>query len=661
MSSINKVKSADLRSYARLTFKTSNKTFQVVNSLGQTPGSFEIGNNQITVPKSDVISSTILSVTTSKTLANSSGVFTINLSPRIVKSQSVNLGTTYLPNIIKPFTLVQIEFKVDDSGYHTEMIGFVTRASIKTAIQEDGTPNRVFHIEGCDLTKALQSYMLYFNPFIYQAGQYNLNGLLYAQGTGKAIFGPRNPRDFALIFMDLALNGVSGTSSGIGQPYFGFYFSPVFRGFANPAQQYVQSGIRLDDLIDFKSAISTEFVNMRMTDPYILLEMVSDDAKSLWDIMKSYSDPPFHEAFIDLRRPIPSDVSVVAQQASLANAKASSQPTEVNILNAYTTSAALNEAVTPPNLNSDAVAKAEATHKFPAGYSSLDEKQNNPIVLEPATSTSPAVTTTNLNLSASQPYNYYMRTTPFSEKNWYGLNVHYFSTADILSSDVSTSEENIFNYFEVLCSRENAMPQKYQLWALSDSDHYANYNYPGTKIPRIPIFDYQSILTYGLRKLSAVTKYVDFVNQNSANGEPSYEDVNKSTIAQATLIRELFRWFSFGDDFESGTFVLKGRVGIGPWGMTIGSRLVELYPGKGSVTPTGKQYYIESVSQVFELGKPLMTTIGVTRGHYPSDYTDPVTKNKIIGRFSKVRQLENFMKLSQSYDPNQQLFYDIPE
>lgn len=621
MTTVNKHLSADLRSYAKLTFKTDNNTFQIVNA--QNPGSkadWALTPKKSIPGQSGIASATILGVSTAKNLSNSSGVFSIDLSPRIIKSQNINLGTTYLPAIIKPFTLVQIDFKVDDSGYHTEMIGFVTRATVKTTIQDDGTPARVFHIEGCDMTRAMQTYMMYFNPYVYQAGQYNLNGLLYSQSKeGRKIFGPRNPRDFVLEFLNIALNGVSGTGAGQAQPYFGFYFNPVFRGFANPAQQYVQSGIRVDSLIDFKSAISTEFVNMQMTDPFIILEMAAGGQKSLWDIMKSYSDPPFHEAFIDLRRPTSSNVP------------------------------GPNGA---PNLYDPAVQSAERSHNL------ANIKSTN---LNSVNSTSQSNPQT-LDTSSQQPYMYYMRTSPFSSKNWYNLNVHYFSTADILASDVSTSEENIFNYYEVICERENVMPDKYQLWALSSKDSNINYSFPGTSIPRIPIFDYQSILTYGLRKFpSAVTKYVDFVNNNSLSNQPSVGDTNKSIVAQATLIRELFRWFSFGEDFESGTITLKGRIGIGPWGMTMGSRLVELHPGRGSVQPTGKEYYIESVAQAFELGKPLITTMGVTRGHYPADYTDKLTGSRMIGRFNKVRQMERFMKLDQNSDPNQQLFYNIPE
>lgn len=620
MSTVNKRQSADLRSYPRLTFKTDNNTFQVVNA--QNPGSkddWALTPKKSIPGQSGIATATILSVSTSKSLSNSSGVFTIDLSPRIIKSQNINLGTTYLPNIIKPFTLVQIDFKTDDSGYHTEMIGFVTRASIKTAIQEDGSPSRVFHIEGCDLTRALQSYMMYFNPYIYQAGQFNFNGLTYSQSNeGRKIFGPRNPQEFVLEFLNIALNGVSGTGAGQAQPYFGFYFNPVFRGFKNPAQQFVQSGIRLDSLIDFKSAISTEFVNMRMTDPFIILEMASESSKSLWDIMKSYSDPPFHEAFIDLRRPISSNIPGPSGA---------------------------------PNLYEPAIQSAERSHNL------ANIKSTN---LNSVNSTSQSNPQT-LDTSSQQPYMYYMRTSPFSSKNWYNLNVHYFSTADILFSDISSSEENIFNYYEVKCERENVMPDKYQLLALTNNDSFINYNFPGTSIPRVPIFDYQSILTYGLRKFpSAVTKYVDFISGNTS-GTSSIDNLDTAKIAQCTLIRELFRWFSFGEDFESGTITLKGRSGIGAWGMTIGSRLVELHPGRGSVTPTGKEYYIEGVSQVFELGKPLMTTINVTRGHYPSDYTDKLTGTRVIGRFNKIRQLEKFMKLDKTSDPNQKLFFDIPE
>jgi hypothetical protein len=157
-----------------------------------------------------------------------------------------------------------------------------------------------------------------------------------------------------------------------------------------------------------------------------------------------------------------------------------------------------------------------------------------------------------------------------------------------------------------------------------------------------------SMTTYGIRRFPyTTTKYVEFIYAT---------DNQKSSILQkqAALARELFRWFSFGELFESGTITLKGRVGIDYNGATMGSRLVE-YSTNGSAT--GKEYYIEGVMQEWVLGQPLKTTLSVTRGHFPTKafYIKGV---QYPGRFYLVQQQEKNLALDQTN--NGQFFENIP-
>ena len=114
--------------------------------------------------------------------------------------------------------------------------------------------------------------------------------------------------------------------------------------------------------------------------------------------------------------------------------------------------------------------------------------------------------------------------------------------------------------------------------------------------------------------------------------------------ATSTMTRQLFRWYAYGEEFETGTISCKGRVGIGPKGASIGSRLVECFPD-GS--PTGKEYYIEGVAQDWVAGAPLKTNITVTRGHFPN------------ARFEKIKALE--AKLGVQQNGNGNLFYPMEE
>jgi hypothetical protein len=582
---------SNLRSYARLTFKTEHGTFNVQSSGNKPEGT-------------DAVNATILKVTTAKNLSNSSGSFSINLSPRIPKAQYANLGTTYLPDLIKPYNLVQIEFKTDEKGYKTEMVGFVTRASVKLSIDAKGAPTRIFNIEGFDLTRAFQNYIMYFNPFITAKSPINFNGILYsASKEGEKIFRNQNAAGFIKTFLGLVFSNLLGNPNQSQRaPYYGFYFNPTFKDESDPVTIKVDKGIRLDSLIDFNSGISTVFSDIKMTDPYIILEMCSGEMRSIWDIAKSYSDVPFHEVFMDLRRP-----RVPYQNP---------------------------EPGKPPKYLSEM--EAENTHNI---NDIMNSSVYNPTL------------TNNL----KQPYVFYMRTSPFSYDSWSNLTYHYFSTADILMSDVSTSEENIYNYYELLCERENVFNSDTQLSLITASSYEDK-----SKFPRLPIFDYQSILRYGLRKFPAsVTKYVDFVTRQNGDKTTALDSPESAIKGQCTLMRELFRWFSFGEDFECGTLVLKGRVGVGALGASMGSRLIELnVNSKSTGAPTGKEYYIEGVSQNFEIGSPMTTTLAVSRGHFPFDYQDKSSGKMIKGRFNKLKQRESELKIQQK--GNEKLFFDVP-
>lgn len=537
----------------------------------------------------DTLNRDVIQVKTSKDISNSSGVFAIILSARVAKSQVTALGTSYIPDLIKPYDLVQIEFKTD-GGYKTEMIGYVARASLSLKVEQNsGAPERALIIEGFDLTKAIQNYKIFFNPYVTDNDWSEVFGglVMYGAEKGKEIFRSKNAADFIKAFLKQAfLNTYRTHDPKRRSPYYGFIFgkntdsaSTGLEG-TSPATQLTSIsydktvGVKLNDLIDFEGGISTDFKGNTMIDPYILLGLGAGVEISLWDVVKSYSDPPFHECFIDLRRPN-FEYSVGGVTKSMT------------------------------------VEDAESTHRIPPETGKFES-----------------------------PYVYYMRTTPFGKNSWNKLNRHEFYTSDVISQDTSTSEDNIFNYYQVICERENVLVGSVQLAALSAITHDAALGRP-----LIPIFDVPSIKNYGFKRFPGdKTKYVEFISNMPDKKEAL--DANSYFIlkAQATLARELFRWYSFGEDFEDGTLVLKGRVGVGVDGVTIGSKLVECRPNG---RPTGKEFYIEGVSQNWSFGKGLVTSLSVTRGHYPEDYEDAVTGKKLDGRNTKVAKREKELGLDQ--------------
>jgi hypothetical protein len=513
----------NLRSYARLTFDTKQNGSVVLSS-----------------PNAD-----IFSVTTRKDLAATMGNFTIILGPRIAKQLLAQKGTILVSDIIQTFDLVQIEFKTE-AGYKTEMMGVVSRAAVSLVIdKKTGRPTRGIKIDGFDFGKLLQSFKLYFNPFYVptpsSSPQQNLQVLGGAFFFGNTnIFNNNNPAEFISNFLAYCFTHNASITGG-----------PIYPLQLGASKRSIQK------YVDFVTGVSTPFKQHTMTDPTILTSLQSGAEVTVGDIVKAYSDPPFHETFVDLRR-------------------------------------------TPGSEN---------THKL------------KPLPSDELTTPDTVNTKTP---SYQQPYVFNMRVSPFSSADYAELNQHFFTTSDVVQQDTATSEDNIFNYYEVLCERENFVMGTTQIGALM-----------ANTLRRVPIFDKQSIDTFGFRRFPQnATKYVEFV-QNT--------DIQNLNILkkQAFLARLLLEWYAYGENFETGTISLKGRVGIDEGGITMGSRLIERTP---SGNRTGKEFYIESVVQEWAFGDTLQTTVAVTRGHVPVDsyYSNGVL---LPGRFNQVTALEESLNL----------------
>jgi len=536
----------NLKSYARLTFKT------------------RAGNHLVIDDSNDCI----LAVKTCKEISNPNGTFSIILSPRIAKQLAIERGSLALSDIVVPYDLVQIEFKVNDKGYKTEMIGLISRASVTLHIGSSGVPQRAIKIDGFDMGMALKNFKIFFSPFVIGTRLNEYGGKIIF-GTDNHLFEGKNPAEFIQAFVTLAVGK-------FGQPGSDQFSYPLT--FPN--------GLQIPNYMDFKSGISTSFKTNIILDPFILTNIQPNVEVSVYDILKFYSDIPYHEIFMDLRRP-------------------------------------------GPGLS---VEQAEKTH-----------------TIQPINDGNGSSSTPN-----NQPYVFTMRTSPFSQgkQSWDGLSSHDFLTSDIITRDVATSEENIYNYYDLICERQSFALGDLQMAYVSEHGKSKDAT-TGETITRFPIQDHDSIKKYGIKRFPFhTTKYVEFVS--SANTVKTrltkYNDYLLPITQIRTLTRQLLRWFAFGEDFESGTISFKGRVGVGPDGITMGSRLIEKNP---SGHPTGKQYYIESVLQEFTLGEPLKTTAAVTRGHYPDDWTDSVGATH-LGRFSLVKQLEEQLHLDQ--ETNSQFF-----
>lgn len=545
----------NLKSYARLT---------IIPNLPATDTGKRFKNSIVLESNND-----ILAVTTHKEISNPNGTFSIILSPRIAKNIATHTGSLSVSDIITPYSLVQIEFKTS-GDYKVEMIGLVSRAAVTMQVDASGTPNRVIKIDGFDMGIVLKNFILYFSPFLIGDSLQAYGGQIVF-GTDNNVFNQNNPAQFIQNFINWA----------VGKPY------PQ-----GPTQVFypltLPNGLKLTNYMDFNTGMSTAFTKNLILDPFILTNIGAAHETSVFDIAKSYADVPFHEVFMDLRRPNTDANGVVTRESVL---------------------------------------EAEKTHR-------IDPLTNN--VNQP--------TSSNL-----QPYVFNMRTAPFSQGihgaagntlGWDGITYHDFLTTDVTQQDIATSEENVFNYFDLICERQS--------FALGDQQlaYIADFGKKNKDTVRFPIQFQDSVNTYGIKRFPITkTKYVEFVSAvNTPKGPKKQFTTNFFPLVQVmTLTRQLFRWFSFGELFETGTITLKGRVGVGVDGVTMGSKLREFYPNG---TPTGKEFYIESVMQEFVSGKSLQTTVAVTRGCHHKTWTD-TEGNSHKGRFDLVKEAEKQLHLDQ--------------
>jgi len=542
------------------------------------------------------INSDLMAVTTKKDISGSGQSFSIVVSPRFLKQLADGpQATPTIHNLIQPYDLVEISLKVDETGYKVEMIGFVSRATVTLKVGDGGVPQRNLTIMGFGMDRALQMSKVFFNPYAFNESMRGAGGIYYyTTPEAQKIFQSRNVVDFAKALVNMAFDNSLNKSNQ--SPFFGITFGNSNDNSGLTDSNQVQ-GLKMQNLVDFQGGMSTVFNTNTINNTNFLTEMYAGPERNLWDLLMMYTDPPFHECFIDLRRNGTYDYADTKYSSSTTVSKETQY----------------NADVTHHPLTFD-IDGAEKTH---AVGKNGNQANVSPLVL-------------------------YVRTTPFSPDTWGNLNQHTFSTADVIETELASSDENVFNYFITLPTFDSVISGIGAMPIIASCTWDDSLN-----LPKVPIYDRDSIAKFGLRRFPAEqTKFVDFISKDITGQFYQTGLPTTMTIAKpcATLARQLLRWYSFGEDFETGFISLKGRVGIGPNGATIGSRLVEYGP---SGSPTGKEYYIEGITQNWQVGTPLSTSLTVTRGHYPAN------------RFPKVTDLCKKLNLDQLRVGNSSVFFPI--
>lgn len=216
-----------------------------------------------------------------------------------------------------------------------------------------------------------------------------------------------------------------------------------------------------------------------------------------------------------------------------------------------------------------------------------------------------------------------MRNTPFDASNWLELYKHEIEDSDILSRDISLSDEEHYNLF----------------WA------GIQLNPLGDDLKRVapPEYDVDNIKKFGLSPLEITIEAMTIDEEDIDEAYPRVQ------IMTRQLNSKLKRWYKDNHLLYSGSVEVRGKGNY-----KIGQKLY--------IKSIDLVFYIEEVSQSFNLFEGWTTTLGLTRGQNPTkiqedgvknvkDKTNPGQPNKTTTSVKKhkVAKNENLYTIAYNY------------
>jgi hypothetical protein len=234
--------------------------------------------------------------------------------------------------------------------------------------------------------------------------------------------------------------------------------------------------------------------------------------------------------------------------------------------------------------------------------------------------------------------------------NWNALPVVIIDKeSDVLSEDLNRSKNEVFNYFHTnFEALEGISPINFDMAGIKrDSSWLWDY------------YNWKNIQKYGIRKYSCNMKYIPAIGDLCIDGTFDTDSLKNfiknpaktNTNISKTMIHYnemLHDWFIYNDEMLSGKFVVRGNPDI-----KIGKRL-RIFNNSGIISKdnTGREfeYYIEEVTHTFKrdnTGGNFTTTVYVTRGFDKNrKLTSPGGEQTDILKYSK----EGFNKYAEWYD-----------
>lgn len=170
------------------------------------------------------------------------------------------------------------------------------------------------------------------------------------------------------------------------------------------------------------------------------------------------------------------------------------------------------------------------------------------------------------------------RATPFNEADWKNLKSYTITDNDVQADELGRSDVETFSIFSVGAKT-----------LFAPNDIYKTFGV-------LPYWYEPYSKKYGNRRLQVESAYTSVANS---------EITTDQTDIMRNLMKDLFNWNIKNNTMVNGNFIVKGRAEY-----KVGTRLQY-----GSLeSNVDREYYITSVSHVFENFGSFITQLGVTRG-----------------------------------------------
>jgi hypothetical protein len=166
--------------------------------------------------------------------------------------------------------------------------------------------------------------------------------------------------------------------------------------------------------------------------------------------------------------------------------------------------------------------------------------------------------------------------TPFDKTLWKKLRMHEVDDVDIISENLSFSDRENYNLF----------------WAGTTLTMFSDFD---LKRANPPLMNIENAKRYGLKPLEVSIEGMELLKEEESSQTVTLQEVSKK------YSQKLKDWFENNSEYLSGTMELRGKGSI-----KVGQKLLK--------KSTNEEFYIEGVTQNFQVFGSWNTTTTVTRG-----------------------------------------------